>query len=129
MHSVLSYSTYDIPSLTEYIPVFPAKGSATCLCHCEAMVDNMVCKCGPNFIEDSMVSVCSSASSPYSITTHPYSSSSSSSSSSRQLPLFIYLARCLHVPKLYWSWSSSIHTCLATVTIMDSTCQVTKHIV
>ena len=26
VHSVLSYSTYNIPSLTEYIPVFPAKG-------------------------------------------------------------------------------------------------------
>ena len=113
VHSVLSYSTYNIPSLTEYIPVFPAKGlddggdcraghirlhSTTCLHHCEAMVDNMVYKCEPNFIRDNMGSSCSSVSSPYSTTTHPYSSSSSSSR------LFIYLARCLHVQKLYWSW-------------------------
>ena len=65
MHSVLSYSTYNIPLLTEYIPVFPAKGldyrgdcraghirlhSATCLRHCEVMGHKMVYKCGPNFI-------------------------------------------------------------------------------
>ena len=103
--------------------------SATCLRHCETMDSYMVYNCGPNFIRDSLVSSCSSASSPYSTTTLPYYYSSSSSSS-RQLPLLIYLAKCLHVQKLYWCCMVKLFKyMLAAFTVMDSTCWGTKHTV
>ena len=128
MHSVLSYSTYNIPPLTEYIPVLPAKG----------LDDGGDCRAGHIRLRPastivrqwlitwslSVAQISSRpawcfrvplASSSYSTTTHPYSSSSSSSpSSSRQLPLFITWpgagpgqALYIHVWQHSQSWTAS----------------------
>ena len=131
MHSVLSYSTYNIPPLTEYIPVLPAKG----------LDDGGDCRAGhirlrpaSTIVRQWLITWSLSvaqisyrpawcfrvplASSPYSTTTHPYSSSASSSSSPssrRQLPLFItwpgasMFRNCMVLVKLYTYMFGSIH--------------------